>query len=147
MAISVIGIPGRLIPAVLADRLFGPVNVFVFIVSGASLCLFTWIAVGSMPGLFAWVVVFGFFGAAIQSLFPATLAVLTKDLGKTGTRVGMLFTIISVAALTGAPLAGKLVQDAGGSYVGLQVWGGSSMMLGVVFLLAARWANNREKST
>ncbi|KAL6828888.1 putative translation releasing factor RF-1 [Trichoderma sp. SZMC 28015] len=124
MIINAIGIPGRLVPAFLADRYFGAVNMFIPTILAAAICIFAWAGVNSITGDYIWVVFFGFFGAGIQGMFPATTAGLTKDLSKAGVRIGMIFTIISVAALTGPPLAGKLVAVANGSYIGAQIWGG-----------------------
>ncbi|KAL6788954.1 putative translation releasing factor RF-1 [Trichoderma sp. SZMC 28012] len=115
MIINAIGIPGRLVPAFLADRYFGAVNMFIPTILAAAICIFAWAGVNSITGDYIWVVFFGFFGAGIQGMFPATTAGLTKDLSKAGVRIGMIFTIISVAALTGPPLAGKLVAVADGN--------------------------------
>ncbi|PTB41165.1 hypothetical protein M441DRAFT_80572 [Trichoderma asperellum CBS 433.97] len=109
MIINVVGVPGRLIPAYLADRYFGAVNVFIPTIIGTAICIFAWAGVDSITGDYAWVAFFGYFGAGVQALFPATTASLSKDLSKAGIRIGMIFTIISVAALTGPPLAGKLI--------------------------------------
>jgi peptide chain release factor 1 len=138
------GIPGRLVPAYLADRYFGPVTCFIPFIFIASVLTFAWAGVSSLAGNYVWVAFFGFFGAGIQSLFPSTCASLTKDLSKNGTRIGMLFTIVSVATLTGPPVAGKLIQVAGGSYIAAQVWGGVCMLLGTGFMIAARAASLRE---
>ncbi|KAF5025556.1 hypothetical protein F66182_2364 [Fusarium sp. NRRL 66182] len=140
IAINVTGIPGRLISAFLADRYFGAINVFVPIILSAALCLFTWSQVDTLTGGFVWVSVFGYFGAAIQSLFPSCCASLTKDLSKSGTRIGMVFTIISFAALTGSPIAGQLMQATGGDYLAAQMWGGAnaSPLLAPALLQRAR---------
>ena len=144
MAINAIGVPGRLIPALLADRYFGAANVFIWIILGAAVSIFCWAGVHTLTGELVWVVVFGFFGAGIQALFPATLAGLTRDLRRVGTRVGMVFSIVSMAALTGPSLEARLVQAGGGRYTGLQVWGGCCQLLGAAFLVAARWASRRQ---
>lgn len=144
MIINAIGIPGRLVPAFLADRYFGAVNMFIPTILAAAICIFAWAGVNSITGDYIWVVFFGFFGAGIQGMFPATTAGLTKDLSKSGVRIGMIFTIISVAALTGPPLAGKLVAVADGSYIGAQIWGGVCLVVGALFLIGASWASQRE---
>ncbi|CCT73259.1 related to monocarboxylate transporter 4 [Fusarium fujikuroi IMI 58289] len=143
IVINAVGIPGRMISAFLADRLFGAIPVFIPTIFSASLCLYLWSQVSSLTGMFIWVSIFGYFGAAIQSLFPSCCASLTPDLSKAGTRIGMIFSIISFAALTGSPLAGKLMQATGGSYLAAQIWGGSSMILGMGLLYAAKRAEAR----
>ncbi|KAL7925945.1 major facilitator superfamily domain-containing protein [Trichoderma austrokoningii] len=144
MIINVVGVPGRLVPAYLADRYFGAVNVFIPTILGTAICIFAWAGVDSLSGDYAWVAFFGYFGAGVQALFPATTASLTKDLSKAGIRIGMIFTIISVAALTGPPLAGKLIVVANGRYIGSQIWGGVCLLIGAAFLMAARWTKERE---
>ncbi|KAM0229204.1 hypothetical protein ACHAP5_011729 [Fusarium lateritium] len=136
IAINAVGIPGRMITAFLADRYFGAINVFIPTIFSAALCLYMWSQVHTLTGGFVWVSIFGYFGAAIQSLFPSCCASLTSDLSKAGTRIGMIFSIISFAALTGSPLAGKLMQATGGNYLAAQIWGGSSMILDASPLLA-----------
>lgn len=92
----------------------------------------------SLPAYYVWVVFFGFFGASIQGLFPSSLASLTGDPSKTGTRIGMVFTIVSTACLTGPPLAGKLIALEGGAYAAVAGWGGACLVLGAAILVAAR---------
>ncbi|KAI8715921.1 RF-PROK-I domain-containing protein [Fusarium sp. LHS14.1] len=113
IVINAVGIPGRMVAAWLADRYFGAVNVFIPTILSAGICIYMWSQVHTLPGGFVWVSIFGYFGAGIQSMFPSTCASLTKDLSKSGTRIGMIFTIISFAALTGSPLAGKFMQMTG----------------------------------
>ncbi|KAF5663634.1 peptide chain release factor 1 [Fusarium heterosporum] len=129
IAINAVGIPGRMISAFLADRYFGAINVFIPTIFSAALCLYMWSQVHTLAGGFVWVSIFGYFGAAIQSLFPSCCASLTTDLSKAGTRIGMIFSIISFAALTGSPLAGKLMQATGGNYLAAQIWGGNASPL------------------
>ncbi|KAI7764985.1 hypothetical protein ACKAV7_012851 [Fusarium commune] len=87
IVINAVGIPGRMISAFLADRLFGAIPVFIPTIFSASLCLYLWSQVSSLTGMFIWVSIFGYFGAAIQSLFPSCCASLTPDLSKAGTRI------------------------------------------------------------
>lgn len=86
-----VGIVGRILPNHLADKYFGPLNMLIPVVLVSSVIIYAWIGVHSRGGLYAWAVMYGIFGAAIQSLFPATLASLTSDLRKAGVRMGMIF--------------------------------------------------------
>ncbi|CAG8878180.1 unnamed protein product [Penicillium nalgiovense] len=131
------GIFGRLIPAYLADRYFGPLNVIIPLSIGASLMMFCWAAVDSTAGLYVFAVLYGMFSNGVQGLWPSTLSSLTPDLTKTGTRIGMGFTVVSFACLTGPPLGGALIARAHG-YIGAQIWGGLSFLLGAVILVTAR---------
>lgn len=86
-----VGTLARILPNHLADRYFGPLNTLIVAVLVSSAIIYAWIGVNDRGGLYAWAVMYGIFGAAVQSLFPATLASLTTDLRKAGVRMGMIF--------------------------------------------------------
>ena len=92
----------------------------------------------SEAGLIVFAVIYGIFGAGIQALFAATLSSLTTDLKKIGVRIGMVFTVISFACLTGPPLAGALIQKGNGNYIYAQIFSGTSLTCGCLMLIAAR---------
>lgn len=139
MIMNGVGLPGRLIPAYLSDRFTGPVNMFIPVSAAAGLLLYCWIAIHSLGGLYGFVAVYGFFGGGVQSLFPSALPSLTTDLSKVGVRIGMIFSIVSIASLTGPPIAGALIDTKGGQYLGAQLFGGTSMILGTLFLITAKY--------
>lgn len=138
LVLNAIGAPARLIPAYLADTKVGPLNAIIPAAFGASACFYTWAAVKDLTGLYIWACFYGIFGAAIQGLWPAALSAFNEDPKKAGTRMGMGFTIVSFACLTGSPLGGALVQLHHGNYLYGQMWAGSCMLLGGCFLVAAR---------
>ncbi|KAJ5559724.1 hypothetical protein N7513_002123 [Penicillium frequentans] len=139
MIMNGLGLPGRLIPAFLSDRYTGPVNMFIPVSGFAAVLLYCWIAINSYGGLIAFVVVYGFFGGGVQSLFPSALASLTDEPSKAGVRIGMIFSIVSIASLTGPPIAGALIDIHGGQYLYAQLFGGTSMVLGCLLLIVARY--------
>ena len=142
-----IGIPGRLIPALLADRYFGAFNTLIPSVFLSGLLLFVWISVSTYNSLIAFVIVYGFWANAVQTLFPSTLSSLTTDMSKMGTRIGMNFTIVSVACLTGPPIAGALIQADEGEFLYAQIFGGATMFAGTATLALARLMQNRAKQS
>lgn len=142
LVMNAVGVPGRLLCGLTADRLLGPVNTLIPVAFFAGLLFYCWAAVSSTGALYAFCVIYGLFGAGIQSLFPACCASLTTDLGKMGTRTGMCFTVVSVACLTGPPIAGALIQRADGGFLYAQVFGGSAFMGGTTMLVAARIAKH-----
>lgn len=95
--------------------------------------------------MWAFAAVYGYFGAGVQSLFPASLSNLTppQDMDKIGVRMGMVFSVVSLAAVSGPPIAGALVDREGGGYLGAQIFGGTVMVLGAGFLVAAKVASDR----
>ncbi|KAL9110270.1 MAG: hypothetical protein Q9227_005177 [Pyrenula ochraceoflavens] len=135
-----LGFFGRLIPGFLADRYLGPLNTFIPFVFSSAVLIYCWAAVNSFGAIYVFSVFYGFFAAGVQSLFLASLSSLTTDLTKMGVRMGMVLSIMSVATLTGEPLAGRLIQVDGGRYLYAQMFAGSSMMLGLVMLVMARGA-------
>ncbi|CAG8417197.1 unnamed protein product [Penicillium salamii] len=139
MVLNAVGIPGRTVPGFLADAYFGAFNTLLPFVLGASVMLFGWIGTSSSSSFYCFVVIYGICSNAVQTLFPSTLSKLTTDMSKMASRVGMVFTVGSVACLTGPPIAGALIGVANGSYLYAQLFGGTSVMLGFVFLATARW--------
>ncbi|KEY73490.1 hypothetical protein S7711_03658 [Stachybotrys chartarum IBT 7711] len=136
-----VSIIGRLLPNYLADRV-GLVNVFIPTSLIASILIFGWIGVRTPSALYGWSVLYGIASAGIQSLFPAALSSLTTDLQRLGVRIGMIFTIVSFATLTGPPIAGAIISS-GAGYPGAQVFAGSSIALGCGFLCLAKVARMR----
>lgn len=54
--------------------------------------------------------------------------------------MGMVYTIVSFANLTGPPLAGLLIKARGGQYIYAFIFGGLCLALGTSFLVASRIA-------
>ncbi|RDW72191.1 hypothetical protein BP5796_08225 [Coleophoma crateriformis] len=135
-----LSIIGRIYPNILSDRLFGPLNSIIPFTFIASILLYSWTAVHTRAALFGWAAMYGLFVAGVQSLFPAVVSSLTADLKTAGVRMGMFFTVVSFAVLTGPPLGGALIQANGGGYLYAQIWAGSSMAAGGLLIVVARWA-------
>ena len=142
LLLNVVGAPGRLIPAYLADRL-GAITMLVPFAFAASLLVYCWAAVSTPPALWAWTALFGLAGGAIQGLFPAGLSLLTSDPRKQGTRIGMVFTLVSFSVLTGPPIDGALIRALDDHFLGAQMFAGSCLFLGGGFMVAARVAKTR----
>ncbi|KAL8731054.1 MAG: hypothetical protein Q9166_003705 [cf. Caloplaca sp. 2 TL-2023] len=60
------------------------------------------------------------------------------DEGRARMKLAIVFAMIGVACLTGAPLGGKILEKGEGSWVGAQVFAGSSVAVGGVLLVGAR---------
>ena len=104
-----------------------------------AIILYCWIGVGdSHNGLYVYAAIYGLVASAIQSLFAVSLAALTDDLSKLGTRMGMVFSVVAFACLTGSPIAGALIQADDGRYLGAQIWAATSMLLAAAALTVAR---------
>jgi len=130
MVLNGVGVPGRLVPMYLADRYFRPIKVGLPINLVTALLLFVWISIKSTTSMYVFAVIYGLFAAALQGLFPATMADLTIDPKKTGTRFGMGFALSSFGVLIGSPVGGALIEYKHGDYLYAQVFAGSCCTLG-----------------
>jgi len=139
-----IGIIGRLGGATLADRI-GPLNMMIPCALAGSVCCLAWTAVHTRPQMYGWASIYGIPGGALQSLFPAGITMLTSDVRKTGLRMGMCFTIVGFSVLAGPPVAGALVERMGGQFAGTQVYAGLNLLVGGIFVGAARWVRTGGK--
>ena len=145
LVLNAFGFIGRMVPSVIADTRIGPLGVLGPTIFIAGVCLFCWAAVKSVGELYAFAVFYGYFSGGVQNLFPVTVSRIMPDLSKIGTRVGMAFTIVSLSCLTGPPLAGAFITHERGAYLDMQMFGGSSMIAGSLFLLAChvKWVGWR----
>ncbi|PLB44958.1 MFS general substrate transporter [Aspergillus steynii IBT 23096] len=144
--INGMGIPGRIIPALFADRFFGILNTYVALGIVAGVLLYCWIAVETYGGMVAFVVCYGLIGGGVQGTALSSLPTLTTDLSQMGVRSGMVLSIVAFACLTGPPLAGALIEHKNGSYTYACAWGGTSLILGSGFVVAARFLMLRQQS-
>jgi sugar phosphate permease len=137
---NAIGIPGRLICGLAADKLLGPINALIPVTFCAGALLYIWIRVSTPSGLFGFCIAYGFFAAGVQSLFPAACASLSStDMSKVGIRTGMCFSLVSVSCLTGPPIAGALVQRREGDFLFAQVFGGTALVGVLLRFLLRGW--------
>ncbi|KAF6818055.1 MFS monocarboxylate transporter [Colletotrichum plurivorum] len=125
-----VGLFGRIIPAMLADRYFGILNTLIPVVGASGILILGWAGVSSAGGLSGWAVVYGIAANATQSLFPAAVGDLSTDPTRVGTKVGMVLAVVGVACFTGPPIGGRLIAINDGSYLYAQIFGGLSMIVG-----------------
>jgi len=101
------------------------------------LVLALWIPAKTNTGIIVFAALFGFTSGTFVSMAPALVAQIS-EVKQIGVRTGTSFFIISIAALTGNPIAGELVTRNEGGYLYLQVFCGCTMFVGCSFILAAR---------
>ncbi|KAI0834808.1 MFS general substrate transporter [Hypoxylon sp. FL0890] len=141
---NAVGIPGRIIPALVSDAYLGPFRTLIPLNIASSILYFGWIGVQDPNSLYAFAVVSGLVNGGVQTISMAGLPSLTKDLSKVGTRSGMIMTIGSLAALTGPPLGGRLIDIADGRYLYMQIWAGCIMFLSACFVAASWFARSKQ---
>lgn len=137
---------GRLGLNYIADHK-GTMNVFIVTTACTSVILFAWSGVHSRIGIYCWSVACGIGSGGVQTLFIACVSTLTDDISKLGTRIGMLFTIVSFAILIGPPIGGALITAMDGSYLGAQVFAGSAMLLCTIFSCMAKFMATKVASS
>ena len=133
-----VGVPARVLPGFIADRFIGVLNVFIICLVVNIIVLWSWLAVDSISAYYVWTVFYGIWGAAFPSLFPTTIAAYSSDIMKTGTRLGMAFTVIGMSALVGGPISGALLLAADGDYTVPIAWASASTVVGTVLCATAR---------
>lgn len=128
-----------------ADRYVGPINCYSLATFVLGIILFSWTGVRSQAGMYVFSVFFGLANGAAQGVFVGSLASLTKDPRKMGTRFGMVCTIVAFATLAGPPTAGAIIDRSGGAYLWAQVWAAMVIILGSITVAAARFSASGPK--
>lgn len=134
------GVAGRLLPGLVADRWTGPLNLLTPLCFAASLITYLWSQVGTSAGLYAFVVCNGLVAHAMQSLYPTIGTTMAPEINMTGTRTGMITSVVSIAVLTGPAVSGALIQAAEGKFLYAQVFAGTSIFVGALCIVGARVA-------
>ncbi|KAF2674511.1 MFS transporter, MCP family, solute carrier family 16, member 10 [Microthyrium microscopicum] len=132
-----VGIPARIIPGIIADRYLGVLNTHIPLICASVVLLYSWTAISSLGGFYTFTVIYGMIAGGWQSLFPTAIASLSDDLSRAGTRLGMAFSSIALAALVGGPIGGQLIAKGDGYWPGI-VWCATTTLVGCVFVIAAR---------
>jgi MFS family permease len=136
-----VGIPMRLATGFLVDKYVGPLNGMIPLLFINGIFAFAWIGVRGRVGMYVFTSFYGLSAGAFQCLFPTTLTSLNNDLSKNGVRLGMAFTVFSIAGLVGPPVGGALLQTNGGGrggYLSAQLGVGCATMIGACFMVACR---------
>lgn len=152
------GVIGRVAPAWLSDKI-GRFNLLCpsAFLSGLS-CLVFWMFGKDLIAITIFAVLFGLLSGAFISVVTPCVAQIS-DIQEIGTRIGALYTLISVpwvsfcssvyplpisdvslfhSSLFGGPIAGELLQLQHGVYTASIALAGSSMILGSVLLLITK---------
>lgn len=121
----------------MADNL-GRFNMMILTTIGSSaLVLALWLpSRGNVP-IITFAGFYGFFSGAFVSLGPALVGQIS-EIRQIGVRIGTLYAFVSIAALTGSPIAGALVTRDDGRFEWLQVFCGVAMVVGTALFIAAR---------
>ncbi|USP82685.1 uncharacterized protein yc1106_09959 [Curvularia clavata] len=127
---------GRLATGIMAHYI-GPIVTWAFCTLSSGILALSWMAITEEKGFRAFSILWGFFSAGLVTVPSAAFASITPDLSRLGTRLGMSWSVSSVATLIGAPIGGALLLKKNGdtSFVGVQVWSGVFLLIGTCFIL------------
>ncbi|KAI5460839.1 major facilitator superfamily domain-containing protein [Mariannaea sp. PMI_226] len=131
------GLPARILVPMAADAI-GPLNVIALAACSVAITAFTWLSVDSVAGIYIFTAFYGIANGAFQCLMPTGVASITKRLDMVGTRLGMCFTILSIAGLTGPPVGGTIQSASGGKFTGALIWAAVSSTMCAALLIIAR---------
>ncbi|RHZ54816.1 hypothetical protein CDV55_102574 [Aspergillus turcosus] len=101
--------PGRVIPAILSDKLWKQ-NVLAAAGISSGILALCWQRVQGNAGILVFAAVYGFCSGAIISGTSVSLASVPRDPKNIGTYLGMGMGVASLAALVGPPISGALVD-------------------------------------
>lgn len=130
---------GRVIPGWLGDKI-GRFNIMIITTTLSTiLVLAMWIPSTGNGPIIAFAALFGFTSGTFVSMAPALVVQISK-VQDIGVRTGTSFFIISIAALTGNPIAGQLITKDNGGYLYMQIFCGLTMAVGAGLIGASRIA-------
>ncbi|GES58850.1 MFS general substrate transporter [Aspergillus terreus] len=135
--------PGRWLPGIVADK-FGRANTLIMtnVLSLVSI-LGVWMpAKGNVAAVIAFAVMFGFASGSNISLVPVCVGELCpiEAYGRFYTTV---YTIVSLGALTGVPIAGEIIHRCHGEYWGLIAFAGCAYAAGLICFIWAKVLQKR----
>ncbi|KAH3672761.1 hypothetical protein WICMUC_004167 [Wickerhamomyces mucosus] len=106
---NVVGILGRFVPNLLADK-YGRYNIMIITsVIATILCLVIWLPFGSKSStLYVFALTFSFFTSSIFSLTPVCLSQICKT-QQFGSRFSTMYFFVSFGNLVSVPIAGAII--------------------------------------
>lgn len=130
---------GRFIPGLISDVCIGPLNTLIPTAFISSTLIFLWTGATTPGALFLVACFYGFAAAGIQSLYLAVVfSFIDIDRSNAQARIALVFVLIALATLTGAPLGGQLIVLNDGDYLGAELFAATSLLVGGTLFLLAR---------
>lgn len=130
---------GRTVPNAVADKV-GYYNMMIAMSTFTTVIILgVWIPAYGDAATIAFTVLFGIASGAGLGLTPVLIAHISP-LEQIGTRTGAAFSLASLAALTGSPIAGEIFAADGGGFKYTKVFGGVCCGIGTLLFVASRIA-------
>ena len=128
------GFAGRVLPPLLTQiRGFGPAWILFIGCLCLGLLVLCWLRIRDVISVTIWAILIGFMSGIAVSV-PNSVVPKLATYSTEGARSGMMWTLVSFAALIGAPLANVLTQEGTGSYRNGQMFSGVCICVGSALL-------------
>ncbi|KAE9969561.1 hypothetical protein BLS_001601 [Venturia inaequalis] len=130
---------GRIIPGHMGDK-YGVFNVMIiFTLFAGVISLALWLPASGNAAIITFAALYGVASGTTLSILAALVAQIS-DVRDLGLRTGTMYAFSSVGVLVGSPIAGAIVAAQDGSFSGLKVFCGATLLVGAVFTTASRQA-------
>lgn len=126
---------GRLVPGYVS-QFVGSFNILVPCSAISGILILCLLAVQSQGPMIAFCALYGCFSGSFVSLSGPVLVCLSPHPGVIGTRMGMCFTILSIALLIGTPISGAILDSSGAKST--WIYSGCLTLVGGMILVIAR---------
>ncbi|KAL2826189.1 major facilitator superfamily domain-containing protein [Aspergillus pseudoustus] len=124
----------------IADSGLGFFNSVMIATFSCTVVAFAWIGCHSDAGVIVWAIAYGIVPGALQAIFSPCISMMAPSPEVIGSWNGICITISSFAALASAPVAGQLIDNAGGTdYLAMQLFTAVSLAVSCAFFIAARF--------
>ncbi|OQD80320.1 hypothetical protein PENANT_c037G04456 [Penicillium antarcticum] len=131
---------GRILPGIVADK-YGKFNCCILATISAGIVALCWTKVTSVAGLVIWCAAYGFASGGILSLQQACAAQVASK-NTLGLAIGSVSGSTALSAMANVPISGALSEKYG--YLSLSLFSGVSLLLGGIFLIAARLVQKKQ---
>ncbi|ORX40509.1 major facilitator superfamily domain-containing protein [Kockovaella imperatae] len=135
---------GRVVPNLVADKI-GSLNLMTAGCFASGIIAYSIFGAGTPGGLIAVAILYGFFSGAYVSLISPALIAFANNHTEIGLRVGFGFMAVSLAALSGTPITGALL-DRYGFYAPI-IWSGTTITAGGVLFCYSNLRFRQKKGT
>jgi MFS family permease len=130
---------GRVFPGLLADYTSNPSLVMAGCAFISCILDFAWLGIRNFGGTVAYTVLYGAFSGGVVSLQPACVFMLTTDISRVGTRLGMSTLVAGLAVLVGSPVGGAILGTGSSSeskWNGLIGFAAACLLIGAVLIMS-----------
>lgn len=125
-----------IIGALASTKKYGAFPVYHVSIIACAILLFAWTAVDSLAGIITFAILWGFFSGGVWVLMDTTIPLLSPyTMDMVGTRLAMFLMPASIAEMISAPISAAIGNPERDEFLGLQLWGGLTMVVAAIVLV------------